>query len=199
MTHECKRAIRDRNRLYQRFKRTRNINHEDIWRNKAKEVRLTINLAKLRYKKKMMDTLSDPNLAPKKYWSLIKKVYGNKKGYGIPAIEYNNTLLTTSSAKANVFTDFFCEQQTLVEPPGHQLPGDISLTDQTLSSVLTTPLEVSTILKALETGKAHGADGVTNRLLKDTSESTCNSLSELINKSTRVLWAIIDRSHCSLL
>ena len=36
MTHECKRAIRDRNRLYQRFKRTRNINHEDIWRNKAK-------------------------------------------------------------------------------------------------------------------------------------------------------------------
>jgi hypothetical protein len=60
---------------------------------------------------------------------------------------------------------------------------DIPLTDRTLSSVLTTPLEVSKILKTLEPGKAHGADGVTNRLLKDTSESTCNSLSELINKS----------------
>ena len=63
MTHEWKCAIRDCNRLYERFKRTRDINHEAIWRTKVKEVRLIINLSKLRYKQKLMDTLSDPNLS----------------------------------------------------------------------------------------------------------------------------------------
>jgi hypothetical protein len=183
MTHTCKRAIRDRNRLYKRFKRTKTQLHETIWRNKACETRVIINLAKLRFKQKLMNTLNDPNLAPKKYWSLVKRIYGSKKGLGIPVIEKDDNQLTTSTAKAKAFTEFFQEQQTLHVPEGHLLPPEIRLTDQTLDSVSATPAEISKVLKSLETGKAHGADGVSNRLLKETADSICEPLSALINRS----------------
>jgi hypothetical protein len=130
-----------------------------------------------------MNTLNDPNLAPKKYWSLVKRVYGNKKGLGIPVIEKDDSHLTTSIAKAKAFTEFFQEQQTLIVPVDHQLPPVVRLTDQTVNSVTTTPAEVSKILNSLETGKAHGADGVSNRLLKEAADSISDPLSVLINKS----------------
>jgi hypothetical protein len=41
---------------------------------------------------------------------LIKRVYGSKKGMGIPTLEVSGTELTTSSEKAIAFTDFFKSQ-----------------------------------------------------------------------------------------
>ena len=45
------------------------------------------------------------------------------------------------------------------------------------------PAEVKDILKTLDQGKAHGADGVSVRLLKETSASIAAPLSSLINES----------------
>ena len=114
----------------------------------------------------MKDTLSDPGLAPKKYWSLIKRIYGTKKGMGIPVIEVGNEQINTSLDKATVFTEFFQEQQTLDVPVGHLLPVLVVHTNQTIDNISTTPDEVGKILNSLETGKAHGADGILARLLK---------------------------------
>ena len=131
----------------------------------------------------MKATLSDPHLAPKKYWQLIKRIYGNKKGMSIPALETGDKTLCTSLEKAVAFTEFFKEQQTLQEPPGHQLPPLRWLTEQRLVEITTTPAEVSNILGTLELGKAHGADGVSVKLLKETAESISLPLSLLINES----------------
>jgi hypothetical protein len=131
----------------------------------------------------MKATLSDPHLAPKKYWQLIKRIYGNKKGMSIPALESGDKTFCTSLEKAVAFTEFFKEQQTLQEPPGHLLPPLRRLTDQRLVEIATTPAEILDILGTLELGKAHGVDGVSVKLLKETAETISHPLSLLINES----------------
>jgi hypothetical protein len=138
-THECKCLIRDRNRLYKKFRRRNTTANETKWKDKAREVRVALNLARLNYRNKMMTTLNDPTIAAKKYWSLVKHIYGSKKGLGIPVIEMGNKQLSTSTDKANAFTKFFCKQQTIVEPTGHELPPLVMLTDQRLTTVETSP------------------------------------------------------------
>jgi hypothetical protein len=59
----------------------------------------------------------------------------------------------------------------------------VSNTDLRLSDISTTPNEVAKLLQALELGKAHGVDGVSVRLLKETSESISVPLSSLYNES----------------
>jgi hypothetical protein len=183
ITTDCKRLIRDCNRSYKRFKRSKAIADEAIWKTKAKVVRATLNISRLNYREKMKETLSNPGLAPKKYWSLIKRIYGNKKGMGVPVLEVGSKQLTTSSEKAIAFTDFFCRQQTLTEPAAHHLPPLTMLTNQRLGDISTSPEEVNKILGSLELGKAHGVDGVSVRLLKETAESLKRPLSKLINVS----------------
>ena len=103
-----------------------------------------------------MDTLSNPNISPQKYWFLVKRVYRNKKDFGIPDIEDGDKQLFTSIAKASAFTDFFKRQHTLIDPICHTLPDLTLLTDQRLSEVNTSQSEVAKILKSLDFGKAHG-------------------------------------------
>jgi hypothetical protein len=71
----------------------------------------------------------------------------------------------------------------VVEPPGHRLPAPLSLTDLRLRDVSTTPTEVKKILSTLEVGKAHGVDGISARLLKETCESINAPLCLLMNES----------------
>jgi hypothetical protein len=166
MTSKCKALIRCRNILYKKFHRTRRDTDETIWKNKAKETRVALNAARLEYNLKTQAKLNDPSLAPKKYWSIVKHIYGSKKGMGIPAIQKGDRQLCTSINKATAFTEYFKSQQTLIEPVGHELPIINMHTDQRIDSVKTTPNEVEKILGTLELGKAHGADGVSVRLLK---------------------------------
>jgi hypothetical protein len=77
---------------------------------------------RLNYSLKLKETLSNPRLAPKKYWSLVKKIYGSKKGMSIPALEEGDKQLCTSLEKETAFTEYFQMQQTLNEPAHHMLP-----------------------------------------------------------------------------
>jgi hypothetical protein len=151
INHDCKYLIKVRNRLYKKISRTKLPSDEFIWKNKAREVRCALNTARLNYRQKLKDTLSDPTLAPKKYWSLVKRIYGSKKGMGIPVIEIGDKHLNTSSEKAIAFTDFFQEHQTLNVPPGHQLPALVMHTEHALEHISTTPCEVKKILNSLVT------------------------------------------------
>jgi hypothetical protein len=102
----------------------------------------------------------------------------------IPALQVNNKNITTSSEKAKHFTEYFAAQQTLPPLPfNHALPPILFLTDQRLDSIHTSNQEVLKVLKGLDTGKANGPDGVSNRLLKESAPAIANPLSILLNKS----------------
>jgi hypothetical protein len=140
--------------------------------------------AKKAHSEKIKSLLMTTNAGSKNYWKLAKQVYGNKKIMGIPSIMVDNNIISTSQEKANEFSKFFVAQQTL-QPQNlnYPLPPLLLLTDKTLGSIRTSPEEIQTILKSLDISKANGADGVSNRLLKECSSSIATPLSKLINKS----------------
>ena len=184
ITHEVKINIRKRNRLYKSYKRSKNPIHEAIWKEAAKTTNFIMNQAKLAHTEKIKSLLSNISIGEKSYWKIAKEVYGSKKIIGIPAITDDNKTITTSSEKAQCFNKYFTEQQTLPPLPfNQQLPPIEFLTDSRLEYIQCTTDEITKILKSLDTGKANGPDGISNKILKETAESIASPLSNLINKS----------------
>jgi hypothetical protein len=182
--HEVKIAIRRRNRLYKRFKRSRLPAHENAWKISAIEANFFMNKAKNEHKEKIKNILMTTKIGEKKYWQIAKQVYGTKKIIGIPSLKINDETITTSKEKADHFTEYFAAQQTLPPIPfNHALPPIIFLSDQRLSHIETNRDEVLKILKSLDTGKANGPDGISNKLLKEASTEIATSLSNLFNSS----------------
>ena len=107
MTKDVKTTIRRRNRLYNRFKRSRLPIHEEAWKHAAIEANFFMNQARNAHKEKIKSLLMDPNTGSKKYWMIAKQVYGSKKSMSIPALMVNNKNITTSSEKAKHFTEYF--------------------------------------------------------------------------------------------
>ena len=184
ITTQVKKALTVRNRLYKRFKRTRFPRHYEDWKRSAKDANFQMSQAKAAHKEKIRSLLMNTNCGEKNYWKIAKQVYGNKKIMGIPALVVGDTMVSTSTEKAKHFTKYFASQQTLPQLPfNHRLPPIIFNTDQRLSSIQTTPVEVLKILKSLKLGKANGPDGISNRLLKETSDAIAAPLAILYNKS----------------
>ena len=182
--HEVKLAIRNRNRLYNRYKRSKSLSHAADWKYAAKDTNFIISKAKKNHTEKIRRLLLTTNTGEKTYWKLAKQVYGNKKIMGIPSMVVDNKMISTSQDKANEFSIFFAKQQTLQNHILNQpLPPPILLTNKKLDSISTTPEEVLKILQSLDIGKANGADGVSNRLLKECSSIIASPLANLLNKS----------------
>jgi hypothetical protein len=183
-TNDVRIAIRHRNRLYKRFKRTRLTQHEEAWKHAARETNYVMSVEKMAHTEKIRQRLMDISIGEKVYWKIAKEVYGNKKIIGIPSLVVGNHTVTTSIEKAKHFNQYFVEQQTL--PPlafNQQLPPIYFLTHSRLAHVETTPDEVLNIIKGLDVGKANGPDGISNRLLKESAVSIAPSLAKLFNKS----------------
>ena len=184
ITGEVKRYIRKRNRLFKRFKRTKLPDHENSWKVAAKDANYHMHHAKLAHVEKIKLLLTNLSVGEKKYWQIAKQVYGSKKIIGIPAIIDGDKSLSTSIDKAECFNTYFAMQQT--QPPlrfNQQLAPIEFLTDNRLENIVTTRDEVQKILKGLDIGKATGPDGISSRMLKETSIAIAGPLAELFNKS----------------
>ncbi len=69
-----------------------------------------IRAAKARYRTNQTAKLADPNIGVKKYWSVMKEIYGNKVKASIPTLIDNNQTFSTDTEKANLFVDLFSDQ-----------------------------------------------------------------------------------------
>jgi hypothetical protein len=103
---------------------------------------------------------------------------------GVPSLVIQGITASTSSDKAKYLTRYFADQQILTPTAlNSPLPPIHLLTDQRLNTIQTSKNEVLKILKSLDTGKANGSDGVSNRLLKEASLAIAEPLSNLFNRS----------------
>jgi hypothetical protein len=184
ITNKVKMYIRIRNRMFKRFKRSRLQEHEDIWKSAARDANYHMHHAKLAHVEKIKAMLTDLSVGEKMYWKIAKQVYGSKKTIGIPALSVGNKSITTSIDKAECLNNYFAIQQT--QPAlrfNQQLAPIHFLTESRLELIQTTKEDVLKILKGLDVGKAMGPDGISNRLLKETSAAISEPLSILFNKS----------------
>ena len=184
ITNQVKMYLRIRNRKFKRFKRTKLHEHEVAWKMAVREANYYMHHAKLAHVEKIKTMLTNLSVGEKKYWKIAKEVYGSKKTIGIPALKDGNKSITTSLEKSECLNNYFAIQQT--QPPlrfNQQLAPIQFLTESRIESIQTTKEEVLKILKGLDIGKATGPDGVSNRLLKETSLAISEPLSILFNKS----------------
>ena len=75
-----------------------------------------IRIAKAKYRANQTALLADPNIGVKRYWSIMKEIYGNKIKASIPTLIDDNVTYSTDTEKANLFVDLFSSQCSL-DPP----------------------------------------------------------------------------------
>ena len=184
MTSEIRRLLRIRDRQFKRFKRTRRPEHEEVFKRARSDARKAMDQAKVAYREKLVEKLTDPTCSVKTFWKVSKELYGVKVKSGIPPILENGNVYSNTFEKAELFNEYFTRQSSLpTQDMIPELPPVMYLTENRLDSIHTSSEEVTKILKSLNVNKSHGPDGISQKLLKETSISIAPSLTALINKS----------------
>ena len=114
--------------------------------------------------------LSNPDINSKKWWLVVKRVCGRENFSSIPTIVENKRPIFDPKEKACSFNDYFVLQTEIagantISPviPPYQ-------TQQFLSSFIATEEQVLELMKGVDTSKACGYDGDSNRIIKMCSD-----------------------------
>ena len=135
------------------------------------------------YRNKLASSLKDTqNINPKKWWHVCNQFLGKKNSNIIPPMSDETKTYFSPTEKANAFNVAFLAFSKL-NCDNIKLPDLIYKTDNRLDNVNVTEREVLDVLKSLDTSKATGPDGVSARMLKETSDSIAPSLHRLISQS----------------
>ena len=86
------------------------------------------------------------------------------------------------SDKANCLNDYFASISTANDAET-QLPPFTKLTDNSLSQINCTELEIENIIEVLNPNKASGDDGISHKMLKSVSKTVSKPLCILLNRS----------------
>ena len=126
----------------------------------------------------------------RKFWKVIRNfVKNNKSASCIPPLwstlsNGDNQWHFNDQDKANCLNDYFASIST-VNDAETQLPLFTynSLTDNSLSQINCTELEIENIIEVLNPNKASGDDGISHKMLKSVSKTVSKPLCILINRS----------------
>ncbi len=184
MTGHIRHLILLRNRLNGVYQRTKRLEHK-IERNRMRAlVKKEIKIAKRKYDAGLKYTLEDKNLDVKRFWSIMKQLFGSKVKAGIPTLIDNNVPYSSDLDKANLFAEYFADQCSLPDPPANYvLPPVTPITNARLSNVNFEVHQVAKIMEKLNVSKASGPDQISYRLLKECAQSLAEPLCRLFDKS----------------
>lgn len=120
------------------------------------------------------------------YWKTVKfLVKENSSSNSISTLkdpDNPNIYHTSDEEKANVLNTFFSSIST-IDDSNVQLPNFSSKTHSTINNFRISENEVSEVLSNLQTNKATGPDEISQKLLKETSNTLCNPLCTIFNRS----------------
>ena len=183
ITTLLKRQIRKRKRLYRKAKQTNLERHWIKFRQLRNETNTMIRNSKQQFYDNIAEKLKSKSLSSKDWWSTLKTFISPNLNSAIPPIESEGIIYTDDFEKANLFNNYF-QGQTVLDDSNAvlpELPEPSYLTS--LSSIAFDPQEVEEILRTLNTDKASGPDGLSNRILKELSHELSSPLCSLFNKS----------------
>ncbi len=178
MNSEIRSLMRVRDRLWNQNK----VSGDQTIYKAFKIVRNQI-VSKIRYSKdlqstKRNETLCNPKVASKKWWSTYKKIISENDPSTIGPLMNVNKVIADDLTKANLLNNFFVSQSTLDESKA-QLPTNPPHSQYTINQKIITPLDVYTILVELDVSKATGPDQISNYLLKKAAVPISEPLSDL--------------------
>ena len=181
MTSEIKQMLLDKAKIYRRWKKWENPADGQALDDIAKRCTQAINIAKENYFNRLGNTLNDPNIGSKKYWSTLKQFLNQRKTPKIPPIRNErNVLVSDISEKASVFNSFFAKQCSLIET-GSVLPLERLLTNTSLENIEFDEEKLVDLIEALNVNKAHGWDDISIRMVKIGGVSLVKPLINIFN------------------
>ena len=113
---------------------------------------------------------------------MINKLLGRKFNSGISTIieEVTNIIGTTSIQKAQIFHRHLIKKMRVAV--NHVFPNFPLRTNQVLTSFVTDPQEILSLLRDLPSGKATGPDKISHEMIKLCSDELAVPLSRLFNR-----------------
>ena len=183
LSTELKRSIRARKRAYKRAKTSQSAYHWAKFRELRNKATAILRKSKENYYKNLSLRLRDNSLTSKDWWKVLKHFISTSNCQNsIPALISDNEYIYDDYNKANLLNTFF-QQQTKLNDTNIEPPNTPNITNETLQSIVITPLEVETILKSLPLGKASGPDEINNRVLREAANELSILLCDLFNYS----------------
>ena len=131
----------------------------------------------------LANSLNDPNIGQKRYWSIINQFLHRKKMSRIPPVRNTGDVLVTNTPeKANIFNLFFADQCSLIDTDS-VLPTESFNTNLRLNTVIFDESKILTFIQELNTNKAHGWDDVSIQMVKLCDESLVKPLMKIFHLS----------------
>ena len=182
LTSEIKKMIRKRKRLYNKFKRSKSHSDFEKYKQTRNKTIAEIRKSKQLETDKLAAKLRNNDIGPRDWWKTLKHFIKPEKSTSLPSLYNDDTVFTEEIDKATLLNDFFVEQTNLDESNA-SLPPDVPVSENNLNYISTSPLEVESILKSLQLGKATGPDAINNRILRELASPLSLPLSDLFNYS----------------
>ena len=176
ITSTAKKAIRQKQRWYQKTKKSKS---EKI-RNKYREVKkMCQNVCRSAHHNYVQNLLSnDQN--NKKLWAYIKSK--NNENCEIADLQNKNMLIQDPTAKANLFNDHFCKVFSKPDPTPNPI-NNIQFNKNFIPKITVTRPGVLKLLSNLKEHKATGPDGIPSKLLKTCANEICCVLTLIFQTS----------------
>lgn len=182
LTNNIKRLIRKKKRLYNKYKKSQNMNHFENYKQIRNLVTNEIRKSKTLEMEKLSETLNKPNIGPKDWWRTLRGFIKPNQSSTLPPLNKGGTTYSDDLSKANILNEYFTEQ-ALLDESHVTLPLTNNIPPSILDTISVTPEEVKLTLQSLQTGKAAGPDTINNRILKALSQPLSDPLSALFNSS----------------
>ena len=179
-----KRIILDKAKIYRRYvKNGRKAEDYQSLREITFRCKMAVKDAKESYFSRLANSLNDPNIESKKYWSIINQFLCKRKSPRIPPVRDANDVLTSNILdKANIFNQFFARQCSLIDT-NSVLPPENFITDLRLDRIVFDEAKILALIRALNVNKAHGWDEISIRMIKICDESLVKPLVKIFQSS----------------
>ena len=166
MSREVKNGLLKNKRLYKKFVRDgRRDDQKDSVQKSRELVGRLIDAAKEGYFSRLGESLCNPKIGPKKYWSMINNLLNKNKFPVIPPLIVNDMFVSNCSEKAALFNDFFVKQCSEIETSSN-LTSCNDVFEHSICDVAITNEAILKIIRALDPNKAHGWDGISVRMIR---------------------------------
>ena len=171
MTEEVKKLCYMKTKIYENYvKNGRTDADKDELVRITSLISDTITKAKEKYLQSLGNKLNDPQTGAKSYWSILNKLLQKIKIPLIPPILFNGTFITNVNEKITLFNTFFAEQCTPINNSSTLPPFEYKVNSK-IEDVSFSELKIVSIIRSLNSNKAHGWDGISIRMIKICDET----------------------------
>ena len=178
-TPECAAAIAHRNHFFHLYQKNRRVDTQAKFRTTRNHCKRVIRNPQSGYAKSIRDQVRNQKIGSRQFRKITNKVLNQGKS-SIPNLLVDNSIVTSSADKANIFASLFAKNSTL-DDLGQSPPDFPLVTSTKLENFKVTAKEVSKLIKELDSSKATGPDGIPVIVLKHLSPELSPILAKLFN------------------